>query len=155
MKRFTMLFAFFVLTGSFLYAQGVLITGNVTGADDATPLPGVSVVVQGTTIGTVTDYEGNYSITVPNATATLVFSFVGMITQDLTLAGQTVVDAVLESSTTELDEGVEPLSSRLRAEKSLGYNVQSVDAEEISKANTSDVVNAISGRTAGVTVTSS
>lgn len=155
MKRFTMLFAFFVLTGSFLYAQGVLITGIVTGEDDVTPLPGVSVVVQGTTIGTVTDYEGNYSITVPNETATLVFSFVGMVTQNVTLAGQRVVDVVLESSTTELDEVVVTALGMTRSEKSLGYNVQSVDAEAISKANTSDIVNAISGRTAGVTVTSS
>ena len=138
MKRFTMLFAFFVLTGSFLYAQGVLITGNVTGEDDVTPLPGVSVVVQGTTIGTVTDYEGNYSITVPDETATLVFSFVGMVTQNVTLDGQTVVDVVLESSTTELDEVVVTALGMTRSEKSLGYNVQSVDAEEISKANTSE-----------------
>ncbi len=156
MKRFIFVLSLLLFVGlNLLQAQGVQVTGNVTSAEDGSPLPGVSVVVQGTTIGAVTDFEGNYSITVPEASANLMFSFVGMISQAVPLAGQSVIDVVLEPSSTELDEVVVTALGMTRTEKSLGYNVQSVDAEEISKSNTSDIVNAISGRTAGVTVTSS
>ncbi len=156
MKRFIFVMSLLLYAGlNLLQAQGVEVTGNVTGAEDGSPLPGVSVVVQGTTVGAVTDFEGNYVITVPEASANLVFSFVGMITQTVPLAGQTVLDVVLEPSSTELDEVVVTALGMTRSEKSLGYNVQSVDSEEISKSNTSDIVNAISGRTAGVSVTSS
>ena len=63
MKRFTTLLALFVLVGvQLLHAQRVQITGNVTSAEDGSALPGVSVVVKGTTIGTVTDFEGNYDL---------------------------------------------------------------------------------------------
>ncbi len=83
------------------------------------------------------------------------FSFVGMLTQNVVLSGQTVVDVVLESSSTALDEVVVTALGMTRSEKSLGYSVQSVESEALSKANTTDLVNAITGRTAGVSVTSS
>ncbi|MEN8158001.1 MAG: SusC/RagA family TonB-linked outer membrane protein [Bacteroidota bacterium] len=156
MKRIIFVMSLLLFVGfSLLQGQGVQVTGNVTSADDGSALPGVSVVVQGTTIGTVTDFEGNYSITVPDGTATLLFSFVGMESQTVQMAGQTVLDVVLEASATALDEVVVTAMGMTRSEKSLGYNVQSVEAEDISKANTSDIVNAIAGRTAGVQITSS
>ncbi len=68
MKRFVFVLSLLCLVGfNLLQGQGVQVTGNVTSADDGSALPGVSVVVQGTTIGAVTDFEGNYSITVPDA----------------------------------------------------------------------------------------
>ncbi len=156
MKRFVFVLSLLLVVGiNLMQAQGVQVTGNVTSAEDGSALPGVSVVVQGTTIGAVTDFEGNYSITVPDASATLMFSFVGMNTQTVALAGQSVVDVVLETSTLALDEVVVTALGMTRSEKSLGYSVQSVESEELSKANTSDIVNAISGRTAGVNITSS
>ncbi len=78
MKRFVFVLSLLCFVGfNLLQGQGVQVTGNVTSADDGSALPGVSVVVQGTTIGAVTDFEGNYSITVPDASATLMFSFRG------------------------------------------------------------------------------
>ena len=68
MKRFVFVLSLLLLVGiNLLQAQGVQVSGNVTGADDGAALPGVSVVVRGTTIGAVTDFEGNYAITVPDA----------------------------------------------------------------------------------------
>jgi TonB-linked SusC/RagA family outer membrane protein len=156
MKRFVFVLSLLLFVGfNILQGQGVQVTGNVTSAEDGSALPGVSVVVQGTTIGAVTDFEGKYSITVPDANATLMFSFVGMETQVVDLAGQSVVDVVLETSATALDEVVVTALGMTRSEKSLGYSVQAVESEEISKANTADLVNAISGRTAGVSIISS
>jgi TonB-linked SusC/RagA family outer membrane protein len=156
MKRFVFVLSLLLFVGiNLLQAQGVKVSGNVSSADDGTALPGVSVVVLGTTIGTVTDFEGNYEITAPDDQGTLMFSFVGMLTQEVPIAGQTVINIVLEASTTALDEVVVTALGMTRTEKSLGYSVQSVDSEEISKANTSDVINSITGRTAGVQITSS
>ena len=76
MKRFTVLLTFLVFVFSGLLAQDVQITGNVTSSVDGTPLPGVSVVVKGTTVGTVTNLDGDYKINVPQDAETLVFSFV-------------------------------------------------------------------------------
>jgi len=156
MKRFVFVLSLLLFAGfNLLQAQDVQVSGSVTSADDGSALPGVSVVVRGTTIGAVTDFEGNYSITVPDASATLVFSFVGMLSQEIPIEGRTVINIVLESSATALDEVVVTALGMTRTEKSLGYSVQSVEAEEISKANTTDIINSISGRTAGVQITSS
>ncbi|MCK4991098.1 MAG: carboxypeptidase-like regulatory domain-containing protein, partial [Bacteroidales bacterium] len=156
MKRFVFVLSLLLFVGfNLLQAQDVQVSGSVTSADDGSALPGVSVVVRGTTIGAVTDFEGNYSITVPDASGTLVFSFVGMLSQEILIEGRTMINIVLESSATALDEVVVTALGMTRTEKSLGYSVQSVEAEEISKANTTDVINSISGRTAGVQITSS
>ncbi len=156
MKRFVFVLSLLLFVGiNLLQGQGVQVTGNVTGADDGAALPGVSVVVRGTTIGAVTDFEGNYNITVPDGSAVLMFSFVGMVTQEVSVEGRSTLDVVMESSSTELEEVVVTALGMTRSEKSLGYSVQSVEAEELSKANTSDVINSISGRTAGVQITSS
>jgi len=156
MKRFVFVLSLMLFAGfNLLQAQGVQVSGSITSADDGSALPGVSIVVRGTTIGAVTDFEGNYSITVPEESATLMFSFVGMITQEVPVEGRTTINIVLEPSATALDEVVVTALGMTRTEKSLGYSVQSVESEEISKANTTDVINSISGRTAGVQITSS
>ena len=156
MKRFVFVLSLLCFVGfNLLHGQGVQVTGNVTSADDGSALPGVSVVVQGTTIGAVTDFEGNYSITVPDASATLMFSFVGMLTQEVDLEGKTVLDVVLESSSTELDEVVVTALGISREKKGLGYAVSEVEGEEMNKALQTDAVSALSGRVAGVQVSSS
>ena len=127
MKRFVFVLSLLLFAGfSVLQGQGVQVSGNVTSADDGAALPGVSVVVRGTTIGAVTDFEGNYSITAPDASATLMFSFVGMLTQEIALEGRTVVDVVLESTSMELDEVVVTALGVSREKKSLGYSIQEV-----------------------------
>ena len=130
MKRFVFVLSLLLFVGfNLLQAQGVQVSGTVTGADDGAALPGVSVVVRGTTIGAVTDFEGKYSITVPDESATLMFSFVGMLTQEIPLDGRTTIDVVLESTSLALDEVVVTALGISREKKSLGYSVQEVDGD--------------------------
>ncbi|MEN8203078.1 MAG: TonB-dependent receptor [Bacteroidota bacterium] len=151
MKRLTMLFAFFVFAGSFLYAQGVLITGTITSADDGTPLPGVSVVVQGTTIGTVTDFEGNYSITVPESSNTLIYSFVGMRTAEVAIDGQTVMDVVLETDAVGIDE-VMVVAYGTAKKASFTGSAENIDTDKIENIQATSVSKMLEGATAGVQV---
>jgi len=151
MKRFVFVLSLLLFVGfNLLQAQGVQVTGHVTSAEDGTALPGVSVVVRGTTIGAVTDFEGNYAITVPDASATLMFSFVGMLTQEVALEGKTVVDVVLESTSMELDEVVVTALGVSREKKSLGYSIQEVDGAAVSDVPSSNFTEALSGKLAGV-----
>ena len=92
MKKIGSLIVCLVFVGfNVIFAQDIQISGNITSADDGIALPGVSVVVKGTSTGTATDINGDYSLTVP-PDATLVFSSVGMRTQEVQVAGQTVID---------------------------------------------------------------
>ncbi len=85
-----MIFSLFVFGSAILLAQTVQITGTVTDEQEGTPIPGVSVVAVGTTIGTTTDVNGNYSITVPTDINRLGFSFIGMQTKEVEIDGQNV-----------------------------------------------------------------
>jgi TonB-linked SusC/RagA family outer membrane protein len=137
-----------------LQAQGVQITGSVTNSEDGSALPGVSIVIQGTTMGTVTDYNGEYSLTVPDATTRLILSFVGMKTQEVAIAGKTVVDVVMEPDILGLDEVVVTALGISREKKSLGYATQEVSGDEVNKVKSDNFVNSISGKVSGVRVKS-
>ncbi|NBC83141.1 MAG: SusC/RagA family TonB-linked outer membrane protein [Bacteroidetes bacterium] len=155
MKRFTGLFVFLLLLGSsFLIAQET-VTGVVTSAEDGEPIPGVSVVVDGTTIGTITDIQGEYSITVPSDTASLRFSFVGLEKQTLPVAGQTQIDVVMNPTAIGVDEVVVTAMGFRRNVKSLSFSQQSVDDEDITQAGQPDLASALQGKVAGVGITSS
>ncbi len=156
MKRNVFLtFLLFVFAGVALHAQDYEVTGKVTAADDGTALPGVSVVVQGTTIGAVTNFEGIYTITVPESAESLMFSFVGMRTAVVELDGRTNISVALESTSTELDEVVVTALGITREEKALGYAVQEVGGEDLNQSLQTDAISALSGRVAGVQISSS
>ena len=103
MKRLVLLFTLLAFGWGALQAQ-TQVTGRVTDAQDGTPLPGVSVVVKGTTVGTVTDLEGQYEIMVPTADASLEFSFVGMRSKVVPVGNSTVIDVMLEVDAVQMDE---------------------------------------------------
>jgi TonB-dependent starch-binding outer membrane protein SusC len=86
------------------FAQDRTVSGRVTSAEDGSALPGVNVVVKGTTIGTATDSDGRYSLTVPSSGGSLVFSFIGLQTQEITIGDRTVVDVSLALDATQLSE---------------------------------------------------
>ena len=155
MKRFTVLLALFAFVGFSLHAQSVQITGNVTSAEDGSALPGVSVVVKGTTIGTVTDFNGDYVLDVPASATTLVFSFVGMETLEVPISGRTTIDVELVQSAVDIGEVVVTSLGIKRDSKALGYSVQTVDNEDITRVTNADVVNSLSSKLAGVQVISS
>ena len=155
MKRFTVLLALFVFLGMALQAQGVQITGNVSSSEDGAPLPGVSVVVKGTTVGTVTDINGKYSISVPSNATTLVFSFVGMRTQEVPIGGKTQIDVTLATDALNIDEVVVTAIGVSRQQKALGYSVVDVNTDETIRKSEPDLLKAMQGRVPGVDIRSS
>jgi len=154
MKRFAILLALLVFAGFALQAQSVQITGNVTGSDDGLPLPGVSVVVKGTTIGTVTDINGNYTLSVPAGATTLVYSFVGMKSQEIEISGQTLINVILEVDALKLDEVVVTAIGISRQQKALGYSAVSVSADEAIQRSEPDLLRALQGKVPGVDIRS-
>ncbi len=155
MKRFVFVLSLLLFIGfNLLQGQGVQVAGHVTSAQDGTALPGVSVVVRGTTIGAVTDFEGNYTITVPDASATLMFSFVGMFTQEIPVDGQTMINIVLESSTTELDEVVVTALGISKKRKALGYSSVEVDPNATIQKSEPDLLRSLQGKVPGVEIRS-
>ncbi|GAP42275.1 hypothetical protein TBC1_11404 [Lentimicrobium saccharophilum] len=107
MKKIKLLFILILALGIIpaAMAQQVRVSGQVKNASNGETLPGVTVVVKGTTSGTSTDIEGRFSIEVPS-TATLIFSFVGMETQEIPVQGRTTINVSLNSSASMLDEVV-------------------------------------------------
>ena len=136
-----------------LLAQENAISGKVTSAEDGIGIPGVNVLVKGTTEGTITDIEGNYRLSVPQAAEALVFSFVGYQSQDASIGSQSVIDVALQVDTEQLNEVVVTALGIEREKKALGYAVQEVQGAELTEAREVNLVNALSGRVAGVQVT--
>lgn len=135
------------------FAQDRKVTGKVTASEDGSTLPGVSVVVKGSNAGTNTDSDGNYSINVPSSNATLVFSFVGTVTQELQAGNRSVLNVVLASDTKNLQEVVVTAIGIQREKKGLGYAVSGVDADQIAQRSEPDPLRALSAKMPGVTVT--
>ncbi|WP_163707951.1 SusC/RagA family TonB-linked outer membrane protein [Mangrovibacterium lignilyticum] len=154
MKRLTSLFLCLFLLFEFALAQTKEISGTVTSAEDGLSIPGASVSLKGTTLGTITDMEGNYHLKIPATGEALVFSFVGMKTTEFAINGQSVVNAVLESDNVAVDEVVVTALGISREKKALGYAVQEVSGDELTKAKDQNIVNSLSGKVAGVQVTS-
>lgn len=126
------------------------VTGTVTG-DDGSPLIGATVLVKGTTVGTVTDVDGSYSIRVPDGSNTLVFSYTGYQTGEMTLGASNVVDMTLKSGQV-LEEVVVTALGITRYKNELPYSAQKVEGDQISGARDANMVNALSGRVAGLNV---
>ncbi len=153
MKRFVSFLLFMALGTLTLFGQARQVTGTVVGADDGEPLPGVSVSVRGTSIGTITGFDGNYAINVPQDGEYLVFSFVGLLTHELEVGNNTVIDVVMEQDLMELDEVVVTALGISREKKALGYSVTQINAEDIELNPENDIGRVLSGKAAGVRVT--
>lgn len=132
-------------------AQNKTVTGTVTASVDGTPLPGVNVLVQGTTTGTQTDFDGNYSIEASNGDV-LVFSYLGTKSQSVTVGASNTINVSLEEDASQLDEVVVTALGIKRQEKTLTYAQQTVNADEITKTRDVNFLNSINGKTAGVEI---
>ncbi len=154
MKKMIGLFVFLTFVGmQIVNAQSKTVTGTVTGAEDGLGIPGVSVIVKGTTNGVSTDINGKYSLKV-NASDVLLFSFVGMISQEITVGSKTVINVVLKSKAIGVEEVVVTAMGLTRDKKSIGFAVQDVGAKELEKVKQSDAISALAGKTAGVQISS-
>ncbi len=132
-----------------LHFQQREVTGIVNDSDGA-PLIGVTILVRGTTTGTLTDIDGKYTITVPGNDAVLQFSFVGYATQEISIGTQSVINVVLAESMLQMDEVVVTALGLSRAQKTLAYAVQEVKGETFTQARLNNVATSLSGKIAGV-----
>lgn len=140
----------FVLLGMTAFAQsGIVITGTVQ--DDMGPLPGVSVAVKGTTIGSLTDLDGNFSLSVPNEKTVLTFSFVGYIAQNITVGSDRKLNIMLKAEDNSLDEVV-VIGYGTMKKKDLTGATSSISGSKIKEVPVTSAAQAITGKVAGVNV---
>ena len=130
-------------------AQTSKVTGKVI-AEDGEPVIGAAIVVKGTTVGTVTDYDGNFTLDVPANGKQLVISFVGMKSQEVMVSPR--VNVTLSADTQDLDEVVVTAMGIKRDRKALGYAAQDLKSDELNKAGTTSLANAIQGKLTGVDI---
>lgn len=147
--------AVLMLAGGELWAQERTVSGRVTDAEDGSGLPGVNVVLQGTTSGTVTNVDGEYAITVPSDEGTLVFTFVGMSTQEVSITGRTEVNVSMSPDVSQLSEVVVTALGIVRNRNELPYSAQEVDGDQITQNRSTNFVNNLSGRVSGVDIKTS
>mgnify|MGYP002638911631 CR=1 FL=1 len=131
------------------FAQDKTISGKVS--DETGPLPGVSVVIKGTTSGTETDFDGKYTIKAKVGDV-LQFSFVGMETAFKKVANSNTIDVVLKASANVLDEVVVTALGIKRDQKSLGYATQKVDGDDLAAVKKNNFVDGLSGKIAGIQI---
>lgn len=153
MKKTFVLLGFMAFLAINVLGQQRQITGTVTDASDGETLIGVTVVIKGTTTGTVTDIDGTYSL-MASATDVIEFRFVGMETAEVLVGNQSVINVALEPLATTLEQVVITALGIRREERTLTYNVQNVDSESIMASRQENVVNALQGRVSGVQITS-
>jgi len=152
MKKIALLLAFFAIGLQVLMAQTKEISGTVTSADDGGAIPGVSVSVKGTTLGTITDMDGVFRLKVPQDAKTLLFTFVGMASQEVVIGTQSTFKVKMVSENISVDEVVVTALGISREKKSLGYSSQNVKEDQISTVKASNFMNALSGKVAGVQI---
>jgi len=152
MKKLCIFLASLLLVGvQMVQAQTVRITGTITSSEDGMPLPGVSILVKGTTIGSATDANGKYELNVPTNAQTLTISFIGYVAQELPISGRAVIDVVLQPETQQIDE-VMVVAYGTATKKSFTGSVAVVSSEKISKIQSSSVTKALEGIAPGVQV---
>lgn len=153
MRKILLLTGLLVFLGLFAQAQTKRISGIVTDATDGTTLIGVTVMIKGTTSGTTTDIDGRYELTARTGDV-LVFRFIGMVPQEVTVADQETINVALEHDVATLEQVVVTALGIKREERTLTYNVQSIEATEIASSRQENLVNALQGRVSGVQISS-
>lgn len=142
--------AVFALAGSVVWAQEQTVSGRVTSQEDGEGLPGVNVVLKGTTTGTVTDSEGTYALSVPGGTGTLVFTFIGLASQEVDIAGRSVVNVQMASDVKQLSEVVVSATGVERNAREIVYANQTIGSEDLLSTPQKNALEALRGKTAGV-----
>jgi TonB-linked SusC/RagA family outer membrane protein len=152
MKKILMLFALFIIAGTLAMAQTVQISGTVTSSDDGSPLPGVTIFVKGTTLGTLTAPDGKYVLSVPVKNNILVFSYIGFKTQDIDITGKTTVNAVLAQDLFKVDEVV-VVAYGTQQKRDITGSISTVKGDAIKDAPVQSFDQALQGKAAGVAIT--
>lgn len=132
-------------------SDGFIIKGVITEENGET-IPGVNIIIKGSNIGTTSDINGKYSITVDNLNQTLIFSFIGLKTQIIPIVGRTVINVVLQSETEKLSEVV-VIGYSTQKKESITGSISTINTEELTKRNVPDITQAMQGLASGVEVT--
>ncbi|MDD4970053.1 MAG: SusC/RagA family TonB-linked outer membrane protein [Paludibacter sp.] len=153
MRKLTFLLACLILVGvGLVNAQTKSISGNVFSADDGQPVIGATVMVKGTTLGTITDVDGKFKINVPGTAKSLLISYVGMKTVEVEARNGMTIK--LESDARQIDEVVVTAVGIKRSQKALGYSATQVSAADITATGNRSALNALQGKVAGVEISS-
>ena len=153
MKRILLLVLFAVLANASAYAQ-TQFTGTVLDELDI-PLPGASIVIQGSSTGVATDFDGNFEIELPLGNEILIISYIGYVSQEFDSSGKSSATITLQPDSQQLNEVVVTALGIEREKKSLGYASQELDNEEVVQAREPNLLNGISGKVAGLQITNS
>lgn len=154
MKKLALFFICIFIAGmQMLYAQVRSISGTVTNADDNTTIPGVSVTIKGTTLGTITNIDGKYQLDVPADAKTIVFSFVGMKTVEMPIEGS-VINVSMKTDILGLEE-VMVVAYGTTTKEAFTGSAEVIGSEQLEKRAVTSVVSAIEGTTTGVQVINS
>lgn len=152
MRKFLLL-SFALVIGLSAWAQERVVSGKVSSQEDGSALPGVNVVLKGTTNGTVTDADGNFKLTVPANGGSLVFSFIGLQTEEVVIGQRSVIDVALGLDVQQLSEVVVTGQGIAREKRALGYAVTTVNANQIAARPETDISRILNGKIPGVTIT--
>ena len=152
-KRLLLFFGMVLFVGmGAVLAQNRTISGKVTSSDDGSAVPGASVVIKGTTRGTQTNGNGSYSLEA-GANDVLVFSFIGMTSQEERVGNRSVINVVLESESTQLSEVViQTAMGQERKRNQLAYAAQQINSEEMTQVRNPSIMSALSGKVAGLQI---
>lgn len=152
---FNLIALFICLSIGHLYSQEKTISGKIISGSDPMPLAGVTVMVKGTQIGAITDKSGQFTLQVPENAETLLFSFIGYERNEISIGQATNFQVVMTPTDLILDEVVVTAFGLERDKKALGYAVQQINANELSEARSTNIINNLSGKVAGIQVASS
>ena len=128
------------------------VSGKVTSSEDGSSLPGVNVVLKGTTTGAVTDIDGNYKVSIPESGGILVFTFIGLATQEIAVGAQSVINVIMQPDVEQLGEVVVTALGIERKPETLGYGITSVSNEDLNVARETNVINGLQGKLSGVNI---
>jgi TonB-linked SusC/RagA family outer membrane protein len=152
MRKFALMLVLLIFAGVQVVLAQTTVTGTVTSSEDGKGIPGATVLVKGTTVGLTTDMSGQYKINVPASGRILQFSFVGMKTKEVTIGNQTVINVVLDPDIMDIEGVVVTALGISREKKSLGYAVQDVGAEDLTRTGNNSLLGALQGKVAGVEI---
>ncbi len=152
MRKILLLCCVLSMVWSHVVAQERTVTGTVTSQEDGSALPGVNVVLKGSTVGTVTDVAGNYRLSVPQTGGVLVFSFIGLKSQELDIAERTTINVPMGLDIQQLGEVVVTAAGIEREKKSLGYRLENVSGSKLQQISETDPLRGLQGKVAGVNI---
>lgn len=153
MKKILLLGLSLFLVSAVAFAQGRRVTGIVSSGEDGQPIPGATVLVKGTSVGTATDIDGKYVLNIPADGSVLVFSFIGTNTQEINIGQQSVIDVVLQPDVQSLSEVVITGAAGIESRRvEMGYNATSIETRDVAQGRAANVAAGLAGKVAGLQI---